>query len=68
LKANFPIDAPKQKVVKAPELLGFRVVRENPDGSTLSPLIPNHPGIKASMLRIICSQAGISREEFFNAY
>jgi len=39
---KFPVDAPKRKVVKALEILGFRtvrekehisMVRENPDGS-----------------------------------
>jgi predicted RNA binding protein YcfA (HicA-like mRNA interferase family) len=75
--AKFPIDAPKRSVVKALELLGFRVVREkehismereNSDGSKTPLTMPNHPKIKASTLRTICTQAGISREEFLNAY
>lgn len=77
MTTKFPVDAPKRKVVKAPENLGFRVVREkehismlreNPDGSKTPLTIPNHPKIKASTLRAICTQAGISKEDFLNAY
>lgn len=75
--AKFPIDAPKRKVVKALEILGFRtirekehisMVRENPDGSKTPLTIPNHPKIKASTLRTICTQSGIARDEFLEAY
>ena len=75
--AKFPVDAPNRKVVKALEILGFRavrgkehisMVRENPDGSKTPLTMPNHPKIKASTLRAICSQSGITREEFLEAY
>lgn len=74
---KFPVDAPKRTVIKALEILGFRIVRErehismirdNPDGSKTPLTMPNHPKIKASTLRIICTQAGIPREEFLEAY
>jgi len=75
--ASFPVDAPKRKVLRAFEFLGFRLVREkehismvreNPDGSTTPLTLPNHQRIKSSTLRTICTQAGISREEFLDAY
>jgi predicted RNA binding protein YcfA (HicA-like mRNA interferase family) len=75
--SKFPVDAPKRKVVKALEILGFRIVREkehismireNPDGSKMPLTMPNHPKIKASTLRTICSQSGITRDDFLAAY
>jgi len=75
--AKFPINAPKRKVIKALELLGFRLVREkehislvreSPDGSKTPLTMPNHAKLKASTLRTICTQAGIPRDEFLEAY
>ena len=74
---KFPIDAPKRKVIKAFEALGFKIlrvgnhismVRENPDSSNTPLTMPNHENRKGSTLRTICTQAGISREEFLETY
>jgi predicted RNA binding protein YcfA (HicA-like mRNA interferase family) len=74
---KFPKDAPRKKVIKTLEILGFKVVRvgnhismvkENPDGSKTPLTMPNHRRIKGSTLRTICRQAGITREEFLKIY
>ncbi len=75
--SKFPIDAPKRKVLKALQMLGFLIVREaehismvkdNPDGTRTPLTMPNHPSLKSSTLRTICNQAGIPRKEFLRAY
>jgi predicted RNA binding protein YcfA (HicA-like mRNA interferase family) len=74
---KFPVDAPQSRVIRALELLGFRVVRrrehismlrENPDGTKTPLTMPNHAHIKGSTLRTICTQSGISRDDFLRAY
>jgi len=74
---KFPRDAPKRKVIKVFESLGFKIVRlgkhismirENPDGTKTPLTMPNYEKIKGSTLRVICRQAGIEREEFLKVY
>jgi predicted RNA binding protein YcfA (HicA-like mRNA interferase family) len=73
----FPKDAPKRRVIKTLERLGFRLVREhehismerdNADGTRTPLTMPNHRRIKGSTLRTICTQAGIARNDFLTAY
>lgn len=75
--SKFPVDAPKSKVVRALQALGFVIVRErehiamqrsNPDGTVTPLTMPNHPKIKGSTLRTICRQSDINREDFLRAY
>lgn len=74
---KFPHDAPQKKVLKTFEALGFQVVRtgahialarSNPNGTTTPLTMPNHPKLKGSTRRTICTQAGIAREEFLRIY
>jgi predicted RNA binding protein YcfA (HicA-like mRNA interferase family) len=74
---KFPVDAPKIKVIKTLELLGFSIlwerehivmVKKNEDGTKTPLTMSNHSQIKSSTSRSICTQAGISREDFLAAY
>lgn len=74
---KFPVDAPKRKVIQALKALGFTIIREkehismlreNSDGSKTPLTMPNHKKIKASTLRTICTQVGISRTKFLEVY
>lgn len=42
--------------------------RMNSDGTKTPLTMPNHTKIKGSTLRTICTQSGISRDDFLNAY
>ena len=75
--ARFPSDAPRERVIKAFERLGFRLVREGnhlarvqekPDGTRIPLTMPNHRRIKRSTLRLILTQTGIARDTFLKAY
>jgi hypothetical protein len=62
---KFPVDAPLGRVVRALLVLGFETVREcehismrrrNTDGTTTPLTLPNHPMLKSSTLRAICTR------------
>ena len=74
---KFPTDAPRDRVIKALERLGFRLLREgnhismerqNEDGTRTPLTMPNYRTLKGSTLRTILSQSRISRDEFLDIH
>jgi len=74
---KFPHDVPLTRVIKTLEFLDFQIVRsgnhismerKNSDGTKTPLTMPGHPKIKGSTLRMICTQAGISRDDFLSAF
>ena len=75
--AKFPVDVPRDRILRAFERLGFHVVREgnhiamsrdNSDGTRTPLTMPNHRMLKSSTLRMILTQIRVSRDDFLSAY
>ena len=71
---KFPVDAPKQKVIKALSKLryvldhqtGSHIILRNKDPPHRRLTIPNHKEIAKGTLRAIIKQAGLTREGFMD--
>ncbi len=68
MTAKLPVDAPRSRVIKALENLGFRLVRErehiamireNPDGSKTPLTMPGHLKIKGGLFIGLQSDIGL---------
>ncbi len=44
------------------------MAKDNEDGTQTPLVMPNHAQIKSGTLRAICTQVGLSREEFLEVY
>lgn len=77
IASSIPEVAPKDKVIHALENLGYRLVRQGThismscythSGIQIPLTIPDIPEFKASTLRMIISRAGITKQDFLEAY
>ncbi len=75
--ATFPDISPKERVIKALEELGYRIVRQGShialsyytaSGVQFPLTIPDQIAYNGSTLRAILSRAGISKQDFLAAY
>ncbi len=74
---EFSVDAPRDRVIRTFEFLGFRVVgtgnhlsmaKYNEDGTVTPLTMPGHSNLKSSALRAIFTQAALPRDSFLRAY
>lgn len=74
---SIPEVAPKEKIMIALEYLGYHVVRQGThiamsyfsnSGVQFPLTIPDQVSYKASTIRAIISKAGISKQDFIQAY
>jgi predicted RNA binding protein YcfA (HicA-like mRNA interferase family) len=74
---KFPIDAPRRKVLRALEKLGFEIVRDrehvalarkNADGTVTTMTLPGGSILNSGTLHRILAGTGISSREFIDAY
>lgn len=75
--SSIPEVAPKERVIRALETLGYHTVRQGAHiamsfytntGIQIPLTIPDQMAYKASTLRTILSRAGITKQDFLTAY
>jgi len=74
---KFPVDAPRRKVLRALERLGFEIVRDrehtalirrNPDGTVTTLTLPGDEVLNSGTLHRALTGCGISSATFIAAY